>query len=98
MRFGKLKIIVGIFLVLFILVVANTIIFGLVQKEMIAVPDKGSTQRTVVIEKNETNSTNVTQPSKPLVENVSSGGSVTTPVDQTLSQPPVTQPRRTRAS
>jgi hypothetical protein len=98
MAYKKLKIFVVTALIAFILTVANILAFGLIQKEMAAVPDKGSNRIVSIVEKNETsqnNSNNETINNPPLVEQ---NGTNTTPPATPPADPPVTPPRRTRAS
>lgn len=79
---------------LFVLIVANTLVFGLIQKEMAAVVDKGTEAKLIIVEKNETqNSTSSIGTQVGQTTN-------TAPVEQkqVTPAPVVTHTRRTRAS
>ncbi|HVY01394.1 MAG TPA: hypothetical protein VHA12_01365 [Candidatus Nanoarchaeia archaeon] len=98
MRFKKLKIVVGIAIVLFILMVANTIAFGILyEKPLAPVDNKSGSIRLVEIPVQDTNSvsenasnTTATSTETTVVK------TVLPPVDSTTTT--VKQTRRTRAS
>jgi hypothetical protein len=98
MRFKKLKIVVGIAIILFILMVANTIAFGILyEKPLAQIDNKTGTLKLIEIPAenasvaNKNTSTTAAKPVEtPVVK------TVLPPVDTTTA--PVKQVRRTRAS
>jgi hypothetical protein len=98
MRFKKLRTAVGISMIIFVLVVANLIAFGLIQEKLIALQTKDilSESRLIVVETQEVNQQNSSQTNtQPVAASVQPSAPVMQP---TPAQTVVQTTRKSRAS